>query len=147
MIAQARLDVAARPGDVWPWLVEPARIPRWWTKVVSVETDDGGPLRSGARFVMTQQWSREERRFTGVVVEARLPELLEYRVRRDGAGDDEEARVVIRLVGSRPTRVEYESEIPWPARLPVLLRPLVAWLVRRSEREHLVPLKRLVEAG
>ena len=148
MIARAHIDIEATPSDVWPWLVEPSRIPRWWTKVKSFETQDGGPLREGTRFTMLQEWRNGDRTFEGEVLACDSLDRLEYRVRA-AATDAERMDVLvrIRLVGfARPTRVEYESDVPWPAGLPRIFKPLLWLLVRWGEKQHLVPLKAIVES-
>jgi uncharacterized protein YndB with AHSA1/START domain len=43
-------EIARPPADVFPWLLEEDKVPRWTTGLESYERLDSGPLGRGARF-------------------------------------------------------------------------------------------------
>jgi len=44
------VEISKPPADVFPWLLEEDRVPRWTTGLESYERLDSGPLGRGARF-------------------------------------------------------------------------------------------------
>ncbi len=67
--------IARPPADVFPWLVEPDRLPRWMDGLRSARRLDEGPLAAGAR--MRQEFAGEG---APLVVEIECVEVAPPRV-------------------------------------------------------------------
>ena len=83
MRCESAVDVAAPPAEVFPWLLDADRVPRWMTGLEVYEPLDPGPLRVGSRIRQELSVSGQQLRF-----ELRVAEL------------DPPRRAVLRFEGS-----------------------------------------------
>ena len=63
MRCESSVSVAKPPVEVFPWLLEPDKVPRWLTGLEVYEPLDAGPLRVGSRIRQELAVSGQHLRF------------------------------------------------------------------------------------
>ena len=137
---QTRID--RRPGDVFAYVTDPALLPTWQTNTVSSQTEDGGPLRPGARL-------REVHRGPGG---RELPSVVEV------AELEPDRRLTLRVVEGVPIHADIDVEpagdgsvlrfraFGQPSGALRLLSPVLGRTLRRQFAADCATLKRVLEA-
>jgi carbon monoxide dehydrogenase subunit G len=135
--------IAASPERVWEVLTDLTTQSRWRPMIVSMRTEDGGPLRVGGKVELTAEvyGQRRERVSTTTALEPARRWTLhsssdrsmegwyEFRLEPQGTG----------------TRVTATCDLKAHAFLPWLFLPMIARGERRLRVEMLANLKRVVE--
>jgi carbon monoxide dehydrogenase subunit G len=70
---ESAVDVARPPAEVFPWLLEADKVPRWMTGLEVYEPLDPGPLRVGSRIRQELSVSGRQLRFELHVAELDAP--------------------------------------------------------------------------
>ena len=146
MQIQRSIDTTSAPQRVWPFLVEPERILRWFTLLESFEYTSGITRGSGSTF-------RYEERSAGrlMKLEYRVTEWVENErfaftlVSGPLARDDQVWRVESQATGSRITLQE-DVELSGGAFGRMLLALFVGRTIGKHLEDMLARLKALVEA-
>ncbi|MBX3413451.1 MAG: SRPBCC family protein [Pirellulales bacterium] len=145
-----RIQIAARPDQVWPYVADPELMAGWNPKIVGVDREARGLLTIGERFWITYRMTRQSERFRVTVVELAVPSRLVLRHEGDPARPDRFVLEEYRLdeVQGGTTRVKQQLHLR-NAGLPLWLRPLL-WLLhtfgRPTDKRYLEELRDLVES-
>ena len=67
------VDISRPPGEVFPYVTDPARFGEWQAGVVSGHSEGGGTAAVGTRCVMTRRVGGSERTFTSEITEISPP--------------------------------------------------------------------------
>jgi uncharacterized protein YndB with AHSA1/START domain len=131
------------PGDVFAYATDPALLPTWQANTVSAATEDGGPLRAGARL-------REVHRGPGG---RELPSVVEV------AELEPDRRLALRVVEGLPIHADLDVEpadggslvrfrvFGRPPGLMRLLEPVLGRTLRRQFTADCARLKQALENG
>jgi carbon monoxide dehydrogenase subunit G len=101
MRCQSTVNVARSPAEVFPWLLDADKVPRWMTGLEAYEPLEPGPLHVGSRIRQELSVSSHQLRFELRVTELEAPRRAvlrfegsgfkaanEYALREAGAGTD-----------------------------------------------------------
>ena len=101
MRCESTVSVARAPAEVFPWLLDADKVPRWMTGLEAYEPLEPGPLRVGSRIRQELSVSGHQLRFELRVAELEAPRRAvlrfegsgfkaanEYALREAGAGTD-----------------------------------------------------------
>lgn len=140
--------ISADASAVWPFLADPVLHANWNPKVVSIDRDRSGAVRSGERFEMLYQMSGRERQNRVEVAVAEPPHRVAFRhltaTRSTEEIVDESYEILPCAAGVKVVRTIDLSRagISWPVRMLI-------WFFHRfgshAEEPYLHRLKRLVE--
>jgi uncharacterized protein YndB with AHSA1/START domain len=132
------IEIDRAPGDVFAYLTDPARFPRWQRDVVSVRVE-------GSRFTTTRRIGRAERTMTQEITENSPPHR--WAARGVGGPVRPNALVTVEPVGGG-TRSRVTFALDFEAHgIGVPLLPLVRRQTRRGAPVSYRNLKRLLESG
>jgi len=137
--------IARSPERVWSVLTDLAAAPRWRPMIVSMQTEDGGPLRVGGKVKIVAEalGKRADRVSTTNALEPNVRWTL-----HSGEGREIEGWYEFRLEpDGSGTRVIATCELKAHGILPWLFLFLIANTERRMRVEMLGNLKRLVESA
>jgi carbon monoxide dehydrogenase subunit G len=101
MRCESTVNVARSPAEVFPWLLDADKVPRWMTGLEAYEPLEPGPLQVGSRIRQELSVSSHQLRFELRVAELEAPRRAvlrfegsgfkaanEYALREAGAGTD-----------------------------------------------------------
>ncbi len=141
--AHGAVTIGRPPPAVFPWIGEPDLAARWQPDVAAWEVTHRPEEMVGTEFreILTGRGGSAEMR--GRVVAYRPDELIAFDL--DGPAVTVHAEYT---VTAAPTGAVVQADVVVaPTRhLPVLVRPLLAWRIRRQLRRELETLRRLCEA-
>src|SRR5215204_1639507 len=103
MRCESAVDVAAPPAEVFPWLLDADRVPRWMTGLEVYEPLDPGPLRVGSRIRQELSVSGQQLRFELRVAELDPPRGAVLRFEGSGFKAANEYSVADAPEGSKVT--------------------------------------------
>jgi carbon monoxide dehydrogenase subunit G len=104
MRCASTVAIAKPPADVFPWLVEADKVPRWMTGLQVYEPLEPGPLRVGSRIRQELTVSGQHLRFELVVARLEPPDAAVLRF--EGSGFKAANEYAVRATGSG-------SEVTW----------------------------------
>jgi carbon monoxide dehydrogenase subunit G len=84
MRCERTIDVAKPPADVFPWLLDADKVPRWMTGLEVYEPLEPGPLRVGSRIRQELSVSGQHLRFELQVAELDPPRRAVLRFEGSG---------------------------------------------------------------
>ena len=113
------VTVAKPPAEVFPWLIEADKVPRWMTGLQVYEPLDPGPLRVGSRIRQELSVSGHELRFELQVARLEPPRAAVLRFEGSGFKAANEYDVSETGAGSRVTWVISGDTTSFKARLIV----------------------------
>jgi carbon monoxide dehydrogenase subunit G len=105
MRCESSVGVDKPPAEVFPWLIEPDKVPRWMTGLEVYEPLDPPPLRVGSRIRQELTVSGHQLRFELHVTELEPPERAVLRFEGSGFEAANEYTVEASGSGSRVTWV------------------------------------------
>ena len=142
---QASIEIARPPGQVFAWLTEKDKLPRWvgWL----VEVRESGPPGVGARrvWVMDDPNMNQKIEVLGEITTHEPPHRLAVHTSMQGGFDGTVVYTLTELDSGR-TRLEGASEWRFHHWFANLLKPVVMRQARKKMRDDLARLKSLVEA-
>jgi carbon monoxide dehydrogenase subunit G len=119
MRCESTVTVAKPPAEVFPWLIDADKAPRWMTGVVVYEQLDPGPLRVGSRIREELTVSGHQLRFEMRVAELDAPRRAVLRFAGSGFEAANEYTVAEADGGSRVTWVISGDATSFKAKLIV----------------------------
>ena len=138
------VEIAAPPGDVFPWLVGAEERLRWMGALVESEALDNEPPAVGSRFRDVFEDHGQRIELEAELVTYEPPHALEVRL----VADAFEATSRSRLEQDGPaTRLTAQIETTYKALAARLLGPVVTRHAQKQLESDLARLKDLVEAG
>src|SRR4051794_31674536 len=102
---ESTITIARAPAEVFPWLVDPDKVPRWMSGLEVYEPLDPGPLRVGSRIRQELEVSGQQLRFELEVTRLDAPHDAELRFEGSGFKAANEYGVVEAAAGA--------SEVTW----------------------------------
>jgi carbon monoxide dehydrogenase subunit G len=81
---ESTVTVSRPPAEVFPWLIEADKVPRWMTGLEVYEPLEPGPLRQGSRIRQELAVSGQQLRFELHVAELAAPERAVLRFEGSG---------------------------------------------------------------
>jgi carbon monoxide dehydrogenase subunit G len=111
------VTVAKSPAEVFPWLIEADKVPRWMTGLQVYEPLDPGPLRVGSRIRQELLVSGHELRFELEVARLEPPRAAVLRFKGSGFKAANEYEVSEAEDGARVTWVISGETTSFKARL------------------------------
>ena len=84
MRCESTVGVARPPAEVFPWLLDADKVPRWMTGLHVYEPLDPGPLRAGSRIRQELSVSGQQLRFEMTVAELDPPRRAVLRFEGSG---------------------------------------------------------------
>ncbi len=81
---ESTVTVAKRPSDVFPWLLDADKVPRWMTGLEVYEPLEAGPLHVGSRIRQELSVSGQQLRFELEVAELDAPRTAVLRFEGSG---------------------------------------------------------------
>ena len=130
------------PEAVFPWLLEPERVPRWTGNLEAYVRVDDGPLRQGSRFRETLELSGRRFALELEVVRYDPPHAAESRASTNGVDLVNAYRIEAVDGGSRLTQSLEAKASSFGARMII---PAVQPRLERKLTEDLERLKALLE--
>jgi carbon monoxide dehydrogenase subunit G len=128
---ESMVAVAKPPADVFPWLLEADKVPRWMTGLDVYEPLDPGPLRVGSRIRQHLSVSGHELRFELEVARLEPPHAAVMRFQGTGFKAANEYAIRAAASGSEVTWVISGNTTSFKARL-------IAPMVQAKLQEKLV---------
>lgn len=139
----ATIEVAARPSDLFPWLVEPDLLARWIRGFVSSEAMTDPPTRVGSRSRDVIQDGGRRMVIETEILELVPDHLLRVHIRFDGGESHDQYALEPVNSGIRLTYTS-ETRLKGPYRL---LSLIVARQLRERAERDLAALRNAVEAA
>ena len=149
------IDIAARPEQVWPFLVDPQRMADWHAKLEEVRRSGAGPVYVGERFGTTYIMSKKKQNRQDSEAEVLRCEpwttlVLRHRILEQGPNRyvEETFQLSPRAEGAE-THVEHTVDFG-RAGMPLWVRALMWFITRFGEPRGegiLEPLKSTCEVG
>ncbi len=149
MTISTRVTIDASPDAVWPFVADPILETTWNPKIIAVERDAEGPVRTGERFAIDFAMSDAPTECEAEVVRSEAPRVLEYRYHIREAKKPTSLLVRYELSpGAQATTLVQTIDLS-DMRINPVLRSLI-WFFTRSGKTVGMPymeeLKRQVEA-
>jgi carbon monoxide dehydrogenase subunit G len=142
MRCESAVTVGKPPADVFPWLLEADKVPRWMTGLEVYEPLDAGPLRVGSRIRQELSVSGQQLRFELVVARLEPPHAATMRFEGSGFKAANEYAVRPAGSGSEVTWVISGDTTSFKARL---IAPMVAAKLQEKLETDLARLRALLE--
>lgn len=139
----ARRTVHASADDAWSLLSVYAHDPRWRRGVSAMDQTPAGPVVDGARTIEILHMLGRTMRNVAEVSDVEAGAGFSWRV-VEGVDADGSRRVVALGPGLCEIVIEKRVRLERSDRL---LRPVIAWVIARTERGDLRRAARLIEAG
>ena len=137
------VEIAAAPGDVFPWLADPERRLRWMGALVESESLTEGPPELGSRYRDVFEDHGQRIELEAELVEVEPGERLTARLVSRGFESTSSQRLEADGAGTRLTAAVETRYTMLAARL---LAPLVTRHAQKQLEADLARLKELVEA-
>ena len=110
MRIEDEIEIACTPLDLWPWLVEPERIPLWMEGVVDQTPTSPAPVGVGSTYTTRIREGGKTVAYDVVITEYEAPERLSLRM-TSAAHPGMAMQIEYRLVQlDEGTRLEYVGE-------------------------------------
>lgn len=141
------IEIACTPLDLWPWLVEPERIPLWMEGVVRHTPTSEPPLGAGSTFTTRIHEGGKSVDYEAVITDYLPPEHLGVRM-TSPAHPGMAMQIDYRLRPGEPegTRLEYSAEAELRG-LFRLMAPAFATVARVRVQRYFARLRALAEGG
>jgi uncharacterized protein YndB with AHSA1/START domain len=144
-----KIDIAATPQQVWPFIVDPVLQAAWNPKIVSIDRPHDGPVVVGETYKMTAKLSEQEKTSRVEVIELIEAERLVFRHEMTEAGKGFAVTETFTLKPTgNDTRVQHTIDLRHSP-IPMLIRPLI-WLIMTFGKPvgeaQLAKLKRMIES-
>jgi carbon monoxide dehydrogenase subunit G len=139
---ESTVTVARPPADVFPWLVEPDKVPRWMSGLERYEPVEPGPLRVGSRIRQELVVSSQHLRFELELTELDAPRRAVLRFEGSGFKAANEYTVTEEAGGARVTWVVSGDTTSFKAKL---IAPMVQARLQAKHDEDLARLRALLE--
>jgi carbon monoxide dehydrogenase subunit G len=141
MRCERTIDVAKPPADVFPWLLDADKVPRWMTGLQVYEPLDPGPLRVGSRIRQELSVSGQQLRFELRVAELDAPRRAVLRFEGSGFKAANDYTVVESGSGSSVTWVISGDTTSFKAKL---IAPMVQAKLQQKLETDLARLRALL---
>lgn len=144
-----KIDIAATPQQVWPFLVDPVLQAAWNPKIVSIDRPHDGPVTVGETYKMTATMSEKQNTSQIEVIDVIEAQRLVFRhdMTEAGTGFAVTETFTLSPVGN-DTRVQHTIDLS-NSPIPLLIRPLI-WLIMTFGKPvgepQLGKLKRMIES-
>ena len=142
MRCESTVTVAKPPGDVFPWLLEADKVPRWMSGLEVYEPLDAGPLRVGSRIRQELSVSGQQLRFELQIAELSPPGRAVLRFEGSGFKAANEYTVREAAGGADVTWVISGDTTSFKARL---IAPMVQAKLQEKLDGDLVRLRALLD--
>jgi carbon monoxide dehydrogenase subunit G len=142
MRCESTVDVDRPPADVFPWLLDADKVPRWMTGLLAYEPLEPGPLRVGSRIRQELSVSGQQLRFELLVAELDAPRRAVLRFEGSGFKAVNEYLVSEAGSGSRVTWVISGDTTSFKARL---IAPMVQAKLQEKLETDLARLRAVLE--
>ena len=142
MRCESTVDVDRPPADVFPWLLDADKVPRWMTGLLAYEPLEPGPLRVGSRIRQELSVSGQQLRFELLVAELDAPRRAVLRFEGSGFRAANEYSVSEAGSGSRVTWVISGDTTSFKARL---IAPMVQAKLQEKLQTDLARLRAVLE--
>ena len=139
---ESRVNVARPPADVFPWLLDADKVPRWMTGLEVYQPLEPGPLRVGSRIRQELSVSGQHLRFELEVARLDPPHAAVLRFEGSGFKAANEYAVAEADGGSAVTWVISGDTTSFKARL---IAPLVQAKLQEKLENDLARLRALLE--
>jgi carbon monoxide dehydrogenase subunit G len=143
MRCESTVVVAKPPADVFPWLLEADKVPRWMTGLKVYEPVDPGPLRVGSRIRQELSVSGHDLRFELQVARLEPPHAAVMRFQGSGFKAANEYAVRAGAGGSEVTWVISGDATSFKARL---IAPIVQAKLQEKIAADLARLRTVLES-
>jgi uncharacterized protein YndB with AHSA1/START domain len=138
------IDVERPIEEVFAYLSDPAKVPEWDPRVVSVEQETDGPLGVGTRLRETRRMAGRKLEQVVEVAEYEPPRLFSLRIVSGPLPLDGRNR--LEALDDMRTRVSFAGSGE-PKGLARLAQPLVRRMVERQLRAHYGRIRERLEAA
>jgi len=146
MKIQRSIEIAAPPEKIWPFLVEPERIVKWFTLLEKFEYTGDKHSGAGATFYYEERSFGKLNKLNYVVTEWVENEKFAFNMTSGNAKKDDQVWSIEAIPsGSRFTIFE-EFEMPWGVIGKIMEALFVGKGIGSSLEKILANLKRLAEA-
>jgi carbon monoxide dehydrogenase subunit G len=142
MRGESTVTIAKPPAEVFPWLIEPDKVPEWMSGLERYEPVEPGPLRAGSKINQELVVSGYHLRFELEVAELDPPRRAVMRFEGSGFKAANEYTVAEDAGGARVTWVVSGDATSLKARLIV---PMVQAKLQSKHDEDLARLRALLE--
>jgi carbon monoxide dehydrogenase subunit G len=142
MRCESTVNVDKPPAEVFPWLLDADKVPRWMTGLVAYEPLEPGPLRVGSRIRQELSVSGQQLRFELNVAELDAPRRAVLRFEGSGFRAANEYSVSEAGTGSRVTWVISGDTTSFKAKL---IAPMVQAKLQEKLETDLARLRTVLE--
>ena len=142
MRCESTVSVGRPPAEVFPWLLDADKVPRWMTGLDVYEPLDPGPLRIGSRIRQHLSVSGHQLRFELRVAELDAPRRAVLRFEGSGFKAANEYAVAAAGSGSQVTWVISGATTSFKARL---IAPMVQAKLQEKLATDLARLRAVLE--
>jgi carbon monoxide dehydrogenase subunit G len=142
MRCESTVNVDKPPAEVFPWLLDADKVPRWMTGLVAYEPLEPGPLRVGSRIRQELSVSGQQLRFELNVAELDAPRRAVLRFEGSGFRAANEYSVSEAGSGSRVTWVISGDTTSFKAKL---IAPMVQAKLQEKLETDLARLRTVLE--
>ena len=142
MRCESTVSVDRPPAEVFPWLLDADKVPRWMTGLVAYEPFEPGPLRVGSRIRQELSVSGQQLRFELNVAELDAPRRAVLRFEGSGFKAANEYSVSEAGSGSRVTWVISGETTSFKAKL---IAPMVQAKLQEKLEADLARLRAVLE--
>jgi carbon monoxide dehydrogenase subunit G len=140
---ESTVSIARSPAEVFPWLLEADRVPRWMSGLQVYEPFEPGPLRLGSRIRQELSVSGQSLRFELEVTELDAPRRAVLRFEGSGFKAANEYAVTEAGGGARVGWVVSGDATSLKARL---IAPMVQAMLQEKLEADLARLRTLLES-
>jgi uncharacterized protein YndB with AHSA1/START domain len=144
---QSEIVIAKPPAEVYPWISEADRLPKWVSWLVEVKELTPGVTGVGRKEV----WRMDDPNMgqivevVGETVAAEAPKLRRARVTMDGGFEGEVVYELVDLGGS--TRLRYSGRYAFDSWFASLLSPIVTYQAQQKLDSDVAMLKKMAESS
>jgi carbon monoxide dehydrogenase subunit G len=142
MRCETTVSVDRPPAEVFPWLLDADKVPRWMTGLLAYEPLAPGPLRVGSRIRQELSVSGQQLRFELNVAELDAPRRAVLRFEGSGFKAANEYSVSEAGSGSRVTWVIFGDTTSFKAKL---IAPMVQAKLQEKIEADLARLRAVLE--
>jgi carbon monoxide dehydrogenase subunit G len=142
MRCESTVSVDRPPAEVFPWLLDADKVPRWMTGLVTYEPLEPGPLQVGSRIRQELSVSGQQLRFELNVAELDAPRRAVLRFEGSGFKAANEYSVSESGSGSRVTWVISGETTSFKAKL---IAPMVQAKLQEKTEADLARLRAVLE--
>jgi carbon monoxide dehydrogenase subunit G len=142
MRCESAVTIGKPPADVFPWLLEADKVPRWMTGLEVYEPLDAGPLRVGSRIRQELSVSGQQLRFELEVTRLESPHAAVLRFEGSGFKAANEYSVTAAGSGANVTWVIAGETTSFKAKL---IAPMVQARLQEKLDTDLARLRALLD--